>query len=218
MTDPLDLAAVKARSAACKVSHECAHQGYGCERCEAEAVTSAADVPALVAEVERLREADRKWFDDCVGLQRVIGGQRDEVERLAAEVERRERIIDAERNMQAKLVAEGARLAAENARLRAEVDSLRSDLSAARAALDGYQSPEAAHALALRVIEQSQRAFRAEAALDGEREALSTAQRALANISGCGGCENCGDIASAAFASIDARRAAEAQPKETPHA
>lgn len=54
MTDPLDLAAVKARSAACKVSHECAHQGYGCERCEAEAVTSAADVPALVAEVERL--------------------------------------------------------------------------------------------------------------------------------------------------------------------
>lgn len=52
------------------------------------------------------------------------------------------------------------------------------------------------------------------AALDGEREALSTAQRALANISGCGGCENCGDIASAAFASIDARRAAEAQPKE----
>ncbi len=82
----------------------------------------------------------------------------------------------------AELRAEVSRLSAENARLRAEVDSLRSDLSAARAALDG------------------------------EREALSTAQRALANISGCGGCENCGDIASAAFASIDARRAAEAQP------
>ncbi len=132
MTDPLDLAAVKARSAACKVSHECAHQGYGCERCEAEAVTSAADVPALVAEVERLREADRKWFDDCVGLQRVIGGQRDEVERLAAEVERRERIIDAERNMQAKLVAEGARLSAENARLRAVRDAAAEYVAAMR--------------------------------------------------------------------------------------
>ena len=47
---------------------------------------------------------------------------RAEVERIAAEVERRERIIDAERNMQAKLVAEGARLSAENARLRAVRD------------------------------------------------------------------------------------------------
>ena len=47
---------------------------------------------------------------------------RAEVERIAAEVERRERIIDAERNMQAKLVAEGARLSADNARLRAVRD------------------------------------------------------------------------------------------------
>lgn len=78
MTDPLDLAAVKARSAACKVSHECAHQGYGCERCEAEAVTSAADVPALVAEVERLRAVLAVETDDGSDL-------RVEVERLSAE-------------------------------------------------------------------------------------------------------------------------------------
>lgn len=67
MTAPLDLAAVKARSAACKVSHECAHQGYGCERCEAEAVTSAADVPALVAEVERLA-ANLDTFREAIRL------------------------------------------------------------------------------------------------------------------------------------------------------
>lgn len=54
MTAPLDLAAVKARCAACKVSHACTHENYGCNRCESDTALSAADVPALVDEVERL--------------------------------------------------------------------------------------------------------------------------------------------------------------------
>ncbi len=58
-------------------------------------------------------------------------------------------------------------------------------LAAARAALDGYKSPEAAHNLAMRAIEESHRANRAEAALndcraalDGEREACDAWRKA----------------------------------------
>lgn len=91
---------------------------------------------------------------------------------------------------------------AEIAKLRADLDQARRDrnsavecaevlrgyvaehkaaLAAARAALDGYKSPEAAHNLAMRAIEESHRANRAEAALkdcraalDGEREACDS--------------------------------------------
>lgn len=54
---PEQLAAIKARAGIGTPTpeHDCAAQGYGCERCQSEADASAADVPALVAEVERLR-------------------------------------------------------------------------------------------------------------------------------------------------------------------
>lgn len=62
-------------------------------------------------------------------------------------------------------------------------------LAAARAALDGYKSPEAAHNLAMRAIEESHRANRAEAALkdcraalDGERESCDNGVAALTAI------------------------------------
>lgn len=101
---------------------------------------------------------------------------------------------------------------AEIAKLRAEVEAERFSRVGVESA---YELLTIQSASVVRELERTERDLAAaRAALDGEREALSTAQRALANISGCGGCENCGDIASAAFASIDARRAAEAQPKE----
>lgn len=53
------------------------------------------------------------------------------------------------------------------------------DLAASRTALAAYQSPEAALSLALKAIEESQRANRAEAALAKEREALTDEARGL---------------------------------------
>ena len=66
-----------------------------------------------------------------------------------------------------------------------ESKRLRSDLAAARAALDAYKSPEAAHNLAMRAIEESHRANRAEAALDGEREACDRTVGVLRSYLAC---------------------------------
>ena len=86
------------------------------------------------------------------------------------------------------LVAEVERLAAENARLRAEVDSLRSDLSAARAALDG------------------------------EREALAVICDEQASLAKRDRCHAEAGTLHQIAVMIRARRAAEAKPKEPPHA
>lgn len=65
----------------------------------------------------------------------------------------------------------------ECARLKSEsstdVPALVAEVERLRAALDAHQSPEAAYSLALKAIEQSQRANRAEAALAAERRAAA---------------------------------------------
>lgn len=68
--NPEQLAAIKARAGIGTPTpeHDCAAQGYGCERCQSEADASAADVPALVAEVERLQRieaAAKAWLQAC---------------------------------------------------------------------------------------------------------------------------------------------------------
>lgn len=60
-----------------------------------------------------------------------------------------------------------------------ERDEARADLAAARAALDAYKSPEAAHNLAMRAIEESHRANRAEAALKAEKAECDKAARIM---------------------------------------
>lgn len=58
----LDLEPIKRRAGigAPTPEHDCSNQSNGCERCEREAQDSAADVPALVAEVEAERAENRR--------------------------------------------------------------------------------------------------------------------------------------------------------------
>jgi len=72
---PEQLAAIKARAGigTPMTEHDCALQGYGCELCQNEANASAADVPALVEEVERLRAALAKEREAC-DQYRIGGG------------------------------------------------------------------------------------------------------------------------------------------------
>lgn len=78
--------------------------------------------------------------------------------------------------------AEIAKLREERAIHLASIAEHSKQLAAARAALDAYKSPEAAHNLAMRAIEESHRANRAEAALDGERDACDNGVAALTAI------------------------------------
>lgn len=72
MTEPLDLEAVGKRSVLARTSSNPKHQA-----------DSSADVPALIAEVKRLREAEKHW--DAANTRNIAVGMRDKDDAFRAQ-------------------------------------------------------------------------------------------------------------------------------------